>query len=280
MPHEVDVVLCTSRRPHTVACAALSVLRQERASLALHVVGDGTDQATEQAVSSLRDPRVRFLAFPKSRGPGTVPRNTVLRTCHAPFIAYMTDDDLWFPDHLQRALAALWAGATVFASRPAQVLAPDIVDARLFAFDWSWPAWRRFGRPRFVGLETVVHRREAFAELGYWNESLARFADNEFYNRLRAAGRAVFDDTVTVLRFYARDWDHRYRELAEPPQVRFLDLLSSPEWRESVRARARPGHRSLLDRRRQASQFARLALSRGLPFARDLLRARSRRTEV
>ncbi len=100
--HAVDVVLPTYRRPHTIGFAIASVLRQTHRSFTLHVVGDGCSAETEAVVRAFDDARVRFRRFPKAAGFGYVHRNVVLKESDAPYVAYMTDDDLWFPDHVHR----------------------------------------------------------------------------------------------------------------------------------------------------------------------------------
>src|SRR4029079_207278 len=84
-----------------------SVLRQTVADFTLEIVGDGCDEETERVVLGTGDPRVKFSRFSKGMGFGYSHRNTVLRRGRSPYVAYMTDDDLLFPDHLELALSAL-----------------------------------------------------------------------------------------------------------------------------------------------------------------------------
>src|SRR5262249_54874170 len=125
----VDVILPTCRRPHTIGFAIRSVLLQTHRDFVLHVVGDGCDAETERVVAAVDDPRLRFRRFPKAMGFGYEHRNVVLRATTAPFVAYMTDDDLWFPDHLERGIAHLRARSLgLVAFRSIQVRFPDTLD--------------------------------------------------------------------------------------------------------------------------------------------------------
>src|SRR5262245_25582968 len=125
----VDVVLPTHAHPNTIGFAIEAILQQTHARFALHVVGDGCDDATANAVGAFRDARVQFHRLRKGRGYGYANRNRVLRATAGELVAYATDDDLWFPDHLEIALSALARDQLdLVASRSIHVDVPDPLD--------------------------------------------------------------------------------------------------------------------------------------------------------
>ncbi len=267
----VDVILPTFCRPHTVAFAIQSVLEQSHANLRLHVVGDGCDLATETIVRGFADPRVSFRRFPKGRGYGYANRNAVLRETTAPFIAYMCDDDLWFPDHLERGLHVLRTQALdLVAVRSVAVQYPDLVDPYFFAFDWQSGFAQRFLRPWVTGGVNCIHRRSVFDTVGYWNDSLYRFGDREFYNRVRRSLETRAVDDVTFLRFYARHWDHRYRPDEAPPRSHYAAKVRDRAFRDAVQEQAKPGPRSGDVRMRQWRDFMSFGFQSGPKFLRFL----------
>jgi glycosyltransferase involved in cell wall biosynthesis len=266
----VDIVLATFERPHTIRYSIDAVLRQTYPHFHLHVVGDGCSEETERVVRKVDDARVSFQRFPKARGFGYANRNAVLRRSSAPFVAYATDDDLWFPDHLERAIGALSAGPLdLVAFRSCLVRHPDTLDLHFFALDWSRALGVTVLRDWFTGAVTLVHRRALFEQVGYWDDRLFRFGDREFYNRVRTCGRPfAFIDTPTVLRFYAQHWNSRYPALAEPPQRKYLDRLGMAEWRDGVRRESDAPRRSWQTRRQQCSDFMRFSFRSGPRFVR------------
>lgn len=266
----VDVLLPTYRRPHTLGFAIRSVLQQSHSFFQLQVVVDGADPATESLVRSFDDSRIQVYPLPKARGFGYANRNVVLRQGSAPYVAYMTDDDLWFPDHLEQGLAALEEGGLgLVALRSAHVAFPDVLDPHFFALEWGSGALHRFLRDWFTGAVTLVHHRSVFEQVGYWNERLVRFGDREFYNRVRTSPvPSRYVDLVTVLRFYAQHWDGRYHLVPEPPQRRYLACLRDPAWCAWLRAQTAPAPRSLAVWRRQWSDFLRFGLRSGPKFIR------------
>lgn len=270
MEEIIDIVLPTHRRPHTIDYSIQSVLRQTYPHFRLHVIGDGCDDTTESVCRSFRDQRVHFYRFPKAIGFGYAHRNSVLRQGSGEFIAYASDDDLWFPDHLERGLSEL-QGRTLdlVAFRSCHVQFPDTLDLHFFAFDWGEGFPSSFLRNWFMGAVTLVHRRCVFASVGYWNDNLFRFGDREFYNRVRISGLACdYVDYITVLRFYAQHWDERYRLLDEPPQRRYAMKLQDPEWCRSVRSAAGSPGRSFSARRRQWRDLLHFGVRSGPKFLR------------
>ncbi len=273
----VDVILPTRGRAHTIAYSIGSVLDQTAGDLTLHVVGDGCDSQTEQVVRLIDDPRIRFRRFPKGEGFGYEHRNTILRETSAPYVAYMTDDDLWFPDHLELGLRALENGKlALIALKAAQVRYPDDLDLWFFAFDWKLGAFSRFLSRWFIGSANLVHRRSLFDRIGHWDERLFRFGDRDFYQRACASGEPVaFLEDTTLLRFFAAQWDRRYSGLARPPQEKYLSLLRDPLWRDVTRRQAASRAPSLSVRARQATDFLSFAFRSGPRFARLLATRRA-----
>jgi glycosyltransferase involved in cell wall biosynthesis len=75
----------------------------------LIVVGDGVDASTRRVILEMcaQDARIRFLDRPKHERRGEVYRHEALASARGELVAYVTDRDLWFPDHLKTLAAAL-----------------------------------------------------------------------------------------------------------------------------------------------------------------------------
>lgn len=89
-----------------------SVQSQSLRDFELLVVGDGASPATCAVVAELqqRDERIRFFNLPKGPRKGEINRHEALRHASGRFVAYIGDDDLWMPNHLE-TLDALLADA-------------------------------------------------------------------------------------------------------------------------------------------------------------------------
>lgn len=99
----VSVVIPTRNRPELVLRAVESVAAQSYGNLEIIVVIDGPDTATESALASFGDPRLRVLALPESRG-GSDARNAGIAASKGEWVAFLDDDDEWLPEKLARQL--------------------------------------------------------------------------------------------------------------------------------------------------------------------------------
>jgi glycosyltransferase involved in cell wall biosynthesis len=267
----VDVLLPTGGRSHTIGYSIRSVLAQTHEDLRLHVVADGCDVETAVREAAGGDPRVDYVSLPKAKGFGYANRNEVLKRTAAPVVAYITDDDLWFADHLEIGLSQLSRrGAGLVALRSVHVDPRGALDPHFFAYEWPLRLHRRPIRDWFVGSSNMVHARALFDRIGFWNAKLPRFGDREFYQRAIDADEGVYLDCATTLRFYALHWDRRYSRRKEPPQAGFLPRIADPRWIAEVRDRAGAPGRGLGVRVRQVGDFLRFARRSGPRWLRHL----------
>jgi glycosyltransferase involved in cell wall biosynthesis len=97
----VSVVIPTHGRPVLLLRALRTVLDQTLRQLEAIVVVDGLDAATTDALSRITDSRVHVLALERNVG-GSEARNIGVRYARAKWIAFLDDDDEWFPTKLER----------------------------------------------------------------------------------------------------------------------------------------------------------------------------------
>ncbi|MFI7607399.1 glycosyltransferase family 2 protein [Micromonospora sp. NPDC049366] len=100
----VAVVLLTYRRPEHLLRAVESVLAQTMRDLVLVVVDDGGGLPPLPD-----DPRLFPVSLARNVNVLGVSRNIGMRLTDSPFVAFIDDDNLWYPRHLEVALARLTA---------------------------------------------------------------------------------------------------------------------------------------------------------------------------
>jgi glycosyltransferase involved in cell wall biosynthesis len=181
----VSVVIPVHNRPDAVPRAIASVLAQTFQQFEIVVVDDGSTDATCDAVSCVRDVRVRLIRHKRNRG-GSAARNTGIEAARAPFVAFLDSDDEWLPTKLERQL-------DVFARSPDTLGLVYTGAERVFA-DGSvsrHTARRRGDLTRALLTENVVGetslgmvRRSALDAIGGFDESLPSCQDLDLWLRL------------------------------------------------------------------------------------------------
>src|SRR4051812_26018171 len=95
----ISVVIPTIARPELVLRAVRSVQQQTWRELEIIVVIDGPDEQTYQNLSNIKDARIKILTLTSNLGVSSA-LNHGIAEARADWIAFLDDDDEWFPEKL------------------------------------------------------------------------------------------------------------------------------------------------------------------------------------
>lgn len=106
---KATVLIPTHDHGPTLRPSVASALAQTVSDIEIFIVGDGMpDEARDVARSVARlDPRIRLFEHPKAPRHGETLRHAALREATGQVVCYLSDDDLWMPDHVETMLALL-----------------------------------------------------------------------------------------------------------------------------------------------------------------------------
>ena len=245
-----SILLPTYNRAQVLATAILSAQAQTFCDFELLIVGDGcTDESADVvAAFAKKDQRIRWFDLPKAPGFGYANRNLALREARGELVAFLAHDDLWFPDHLEICNRVMEdPEVDLVHSRPLWVTGDGSIVP--VSFNLEEPSIRRdFLARRYFAIpaSAIVHRRDCFSRVGYWNEELERNGDWDMWARIveyDSPPRCRFISEPTCLHFHAlwkdpnaetlehlRTWKYFYNGLgSELPEVLLLKhLISTP----------------------------------------------------
>jgi GT2 family glycosyltransferase/glycosyltransferase involved in cell wall biosynthesis/Tfp pilus assembly protein PilF len=187
-PPLVSIILPTYNRPDRLAAALRSVSSQTLTDYEIIVVNDaGSD--VEAAVAPLRaQQRIVCLRHEVNKGIAAA-RNTGLAAARGKYIAYLDDDDVFYPDHLQTLVELL-------ESHPGTVAYTDAHCAFQEKVNGQWATIRRevvwsqdwdndkILVDNFVPTLCIMHERACLEKTGKFDESLGRHEDWDLWIRL------------------------------------------------------------------------------------------------
>ncbi len=223
----VSVIIATRDRQHLLRVAVASVLDQTFDNFEVLLVNDG-EQDLSSLVAEFGDERIRLLSSGSSGKSHAL--NVGMEEAQGHFIAYLDDDDLYYPQHLQTLVTAL-------LNRPSYGLAyTDTVLGYCLAADdghhvttsevfETWEYDRQELRERnYIPNLAVMHTRSLVEKAGPYDEELPLYEDWDALRRLSA-----FTDLLHVPVITAEWHRHLNTRSRNEPNLRQVDLREDAE---------------------------------------------------
>lgn len=101
-----SVIVATHNNRDLLPRAIESVLAQTCPDFEILVVDDGSTDDTAFVVERIKDPRIRYVFNPIPSGSCDYPRNLGIGMAKGTFIAFLDEDDLWYPRRLEKVKRA------------------------------------------------------------------------------------------------------------------------------------------------------------------------------
>lgn len=155
---EATVLIPTYDHGPLIRFALASAQWQTVRDIEIFVVGDGAPAITREivAAAAATDPRIRYFDNPKGERQGERWRHEALAEASGRIVCYLSDDDLWFPDHLA-TMAGLLANADFAGALQGRVRADGSIYGQCSNF--ALPQYRnpRIALGSKLGLTGAAH---------------------------------------------------------------------------------------------------------------------------
>jgi hypothetical protein len=103
----VTIVMSAFMRSDVMRISIESVLSQIFSEWKLIIVGDCTYSDSKVVADSFCDDRIRFINLPTNFGDQSMPNSIGTRLCDTEYLAFLNQDDIWYPHHLSQAISFL-----------------------------------------------------------------------------------------------------------------------------------------------------------------------------
>jgi glycosyltransferase involved in cell wall biosynthesis len=208
MPAKVTICIPTYNRAQFVREAIQSVLAQSFTDLEVLVSDNASTDDTASAIASFTDSRVRYHRHAHNIGIGPNHR-ACAEMAQSEWVGFLSDDDLFTPDHVARAFESLaqhpravyYACAIEqFGNGASGVRHPAALADVTAPLSYYAPAQA----VQFLGLEnpgflnTIICRKSAFEPSLFWGKPGFVHMDVLLMTQLMVQGGFVFGTTPTV----------------------------------------------------------------------------------
>jgi glycosyltransferase involved in cell wall biosynthesis len=165
-----------------------SINRQTYPNIEIVVVNDAGQDVYD--IVSMRNSRyiIRYVGHPVNKGLAAA-RNSGIRACHGKYIAYLDDDDIFYPEHVETLVGVLEKGShkvaytDAFRAFQRKVYDEYVVEKRdvPYSFDFDRD---RILISNYLPVICVMHDRLCMEKSGYFDESLATHEDWDLWIRM------------------------------------------------------------------------------------------------
>jgi hypothetical protein len=183
----VTVIIPTFNRPELLLRAVDSVRAQTFRDFEALVINDGGAPA-EAALSTRGDPRMTYVRTGRNRERSAA-RNLGLRLARGKYIAYLDDDDVFLPEHLESLLGVLVGGDVQVAYSDARRVREEkrgegySVTGTDVPYSVDYDA-AQILLTNFIPMPCVMHERACTDAVGGFDESLHVLEDWDLWIRM------------------------------------------------------------------------------------------------
>lgn len=203
---QVSVVVPTWHDRVYVLEAITSLRAQTMPNWDAVVIDDGSDPDLQaelaQRISDLKDPRIRFIASARRRGPARN-RNLGIRQAKGRYLAFLDGDDLWRPNKLEEQLKALDRSGAGLCCTAYENFNPG-TGARSLRVPPARITYDALLRRNSIGCSTVLIDRDQIGRIRF--PDIAMRQDYALWLSILRPGRVALGlpEPLTLRRIHAR----------------------------------------------------------------------------
>jgi len=200
-----------NRNIEKVVTSLLSLDHIIDGGLELIIINDGGCDDVKDVIDMFHSPKIKYYKLDKRSGPGKA-RNEAILKAQGKYIAYLDDDDVYYPQHLERLVEVLEDGQDDIAytnTKKVNGITENGVFKELYVRGVNDQAFDRNFLLKYVYITTcsVMYRKEIIKKEGLFNEDLLTSQDWDFW--LRCATKYHFKHIKKFTCEYRKRSDNR-----------------------------------------------------------------------
>lgn len=184
---KVSVIIPTHNRAKILPLTVKSVLHQTFQDFEIIIVDDASQDNTKEVVRGFGDNRIKYFRRDMSGG-DAVARNLGIVNSEGEYLAFLDDDDEWFPKKLQRqvtliessqpVVGGVYTGRVNIDGTNGKILSTTLGDKRGNLFT------EFLGNGLNITTSSVMVRKECFQQVGLFDENIPYNSDFDMWVRI------------------------------------------------------------------------------------------------
>jgi glycosyltransferase involved in cell wall biosynthesis len=205
MKPEISVIVTTFNRGGGLLQKAIdSVLAQTFKNFELVIVDDHSDKPPVFTIPDGED-RIIAIRLPWNTGNQDRPKNVGIMCSRGKYIAYLDDDNVFMPDHLEVLYKAITEtqADVVYGDR---VYKSTIPDEKRFMGRMSYDYdLKRINQSNYIDTSDIMHTIQSINDIGYWDIFWERKADWLLMVRFGKAGKKIIHVPKIITEYWWND---------------------------------------------------------------------------
>jgi len=205
MKPEISVIVTTFNRSNGLLQRAIdSVLAQTFKNFELIIIDDHSDQPPAFTLPDGEN-RVIAVRMPWNTGYQVRPKNVGIMCSSGKYIAYLDDDNVYMPDHLETLYNAIIEkqADVVYGDR---VYKSTIPNEKRFMGQMSYEYdLNRINQGNYVDTSDIMHTIQSINDIGYWDIFWERKADWLLMTRFGKAGKKIVHVPKIITEYWWTD---------------------------------------------------------------------------
>lgn len=228
---KVSIIMPTYNRASIIKRAINSVLNQSFSNYELIICDDGSTDGTEKLLKkdyARYFESGKFIYLRQEHGGVSKARNTSLKRSSGDFIAYLDTDNYWESEFLERMVG-------LFQDNPEYNLAYSSLQVHNLVENRHYILSNDYNRDNILkgnilDLNSFMHSREVYEELGGFDESLVRLVDWDLVLRYTKDNDPFFLDEILVQYYTKKSFNNislqgSYEEHRDKIYDRYFDEI-------------------------------------------------------
>jgi glycosyltransferase involved in cell wall biosynthesis len=191
---KVTIIMRTYNRDEELRESIASVLNQTFQDFELLVINNGGSDQIKYIIDSFKSPKIKYFRINAPHGLANALNEGVVQA-RGEYIAYLDDDDIIYPTHLENLVKVLDNGKYKFAYSNTKVIEGELEEGKFKANVIKEIFSKKFDKNsllirNYISIMSMMHSKSIFSEVGLFEQDLDYAEDWELW--LRCALRYAF----------------------------------------------------------------------------------------